>query len=220
MRYRSWAALLVALGVGAAAGWFAHGDKKTAARAPDFAPPGATVLDSRALRAQSGPSQVAVAWRRGDPNDYPTEFGLTIWQKAAGGRVWRRLYERRVPFSKLSNIHDLRLHTADVTRDGREDLLVYEDFDGSAGVYVYRLLTTEGGKARQIAARRTSEDDTTVFAQYGELISYDGIGKDPKTALSIHCCPLYWQRTVKTWNGQRLVTARVARTKRRPALPY
>ncbi|HEV8603700.1 MAG TPA: hypothetical protein VGQ68_09945 [Gaiellaceae bacterium] len=221
MRLWLWIGTTLVLGLvaGGLGGWFAHGEQRTVTRARDIAPPGSQVLDMRVLRSQTGPTQLAVAWRRGDPNDYPTEFGLTIWQRAGVRSPWRRLYERRIPVSKLANIHDLRLRTADVTRDGREDLLVFEDLDGSAGVYVYRLFTTDGGNVRQIAARLSSEDDSTVIANYGELVSYDGVGKDPKSGSYIHCCPRYWRRTVQRWNGERLVTAKITRTKSRPS-PY
>jgi hypothetical protein len=217
MRYRSSIAVLAALGVGIAVGWLAHGGEKTVTRTRDLAPAGARTLDAQALRAQSGPSQVAVAWLR-NPDRYPSEFGLTIWQRRSTAGAWQRIYERRITQSKEQFIHDIRMRTADVTRDGRDDLLVFEDLDGSAGNYVYRLLTTDGGRVRQLAARKTSMDETTVFAEYGELISYDGVGKNPKTLADIHCCPLYWQRTVRRWNGKRLVTAATERAKRRPPL--
>jgi hypothetical protein len=185
-----------------------------------FMPEGALMLDVRRLRTSFGPEQLAVAWARTPPGSVWAVFGLSIRQRDQPGASWRQVYSRRIPTSKERGMHDIRLRTADVTGEGREDLLVVEDHGGSAGAFVYRLLTTtDNGEVRQIEARRTSEDETTVLARYGELVSFDAVGKDPKTIPGIHCCPLYWQRTVKRWNGQRLVTFRVSRVQQRPIVP-
>lgn len=208
-------ALVGGLLLGSALGWLAHGDKRDrtiAVTQPSLIPAGTEATDIRVLH---GTSQIAVAWQR-NADGSPAEFGLTIWQRRNRGPGWDSIYTRRISTINGSNIHDLRLKAVDLTLDNRDDLFVYEDHDGSGGCFVYRVLTTKPGQARQIAARSTCSDQTTVLTQPGELISYDGVGKDPKTSFGIHCCPLYWRHTVRKWNGKRFVVVSSSRSKTRP----
>jgi hypothetical protein len=161
------------------------------------------------------PTQLAVAWAA-NLNSSPQTFGVTIWQRR--GTTWRRLYERGIRTGKstnLSGLAGLSLDVVDLTRDGRDELIVYEDRDGSAGAFLYRVLQTVP-RVRQLEARLTSFDETRLFVRWGALISYDGVGRTPETRDALHCCPLYWIRTVKRWNGSRLVTVSRRRVKKPP----
>jgi hypothetical protein len=219
---RTWALVGLAAVVGATAGAAStvllssdKGSPPHDSQLGALVPADGALRDMRVLRSNSGSVQVALVWTRAiRDGEAWAEFDLSIWQQDKAR--WHRLYHRRLAGTKEMGIDDVRLRTTDFTLDGRDDLLVIEDHNGSAGAYVYRVVTTHGGSARQIEARSTSFDQTSVLAEHGALISYDGVGKDPKTLLSIHCCPLYWQRTVKKWNGERLVTVATRRVGARP----
>lgn len=212
--------LLLAASVlaGALIGWMLRGEPASMTAPPPFVPGEARLLDIRKLRT-GGPAKVAVSWVRFGKDEPFGVFTVSLWERLPASSSWHPIYTRSVSGSKAYGLHDIRLRTADITLDGRDELVIFEDLDGSAGNYLYRVLKVDGDQVRQLEARLTSTDDTTIIAQPGALISYDGIGKDPKTLAGIHCCPRYWRRTVKRWNGTRLVSAEVTRAETRP-LPY
>jgi len=223
MQGRVWVALAVCLTVGASAGgvvgWILRGDQSPPSAQTPFIPPGAHLLDLRDLQT-GGPDEVAAAWVRFTRSNSFGTFGVAIWKRPTQGSRWQRIYSRSTPGGKEYSFNDIQLRAADLTLDGTDELIVFEDLGGSAGSYDYRVLLVEGLEVRQLEARHTSEDQTTIVVQPGALISYDGVGKDPKTLTSIHCCPRYWRRTVKSWNGNRLVETGVSRVETRAAGRY
>jgi hypothetical protein len=190
-------AIVAALAVGCSSS-----AQKTAVPRVELVPHGAALLDAQILHG-ANPPKLAVAWVA-NANSYPQTFGVTIWERR--GPSWRRLYDRRIRSGKGTNLISLaglNLDAVDLTRDGIDELIVYEDRDGSAGGFLYRVLAVTP-RVRQLEARLTSQDETALFVRYGELISYDAVGRTPETANAVHCCPLYWIRTVERWNGHGL----------------
>jgi len=223
MRRRVWVARAVCLTIGAsaggAAGWILRGDQSPPSAKTPFIPPRAQLLDLRDLHT-GGPEEVAAAWVRFTRSNPFGTFGVAIWKRPTPASRWQRIYSRSMTGAKEYNFNDIQLRAADLTLDGSDELIVLEDLDGSAGSYNYRVLRVDGLDVRQLEARQTSEDQTTIVVEPGALISYDGVGKDPRTLTAIHCCPRYWRRTVKRWNGRRLVETGVSRVETRPAGRY
>ena len=162
------------------------------------------VWSARVVPAAAGiPPEIVVTW-----DEEVGLRGLAVWQRHRGfvGR-WRRIYLRRrgdeSPFQRFETT------TGDVTGDGHQDVLVFEDEDGSGGWGTYRLLAVVSGTMRQLYVRRASSDWTTIRLRHGAHAVSDGIGKDPRSAGSIHCCPRFIRTRVKRWNGRALVDVRV-----------
>lgn len=204
----------VALVVGLAAGWVIKDRRPVSSTSPDrveFVPTGSELIDIRVLRGTE-PQQVAVAWHRGD--QYGSGFGLTVWERRGTG--WQVIYRRALPARNEFEIADIRLRAVDLTEDGREDLFVYDDHDGSAGGFTYRVMKSAPGHFDQIDSGTSTADWTAIFIAPGELVSYDGVGKDPASVKSIHCCAKYWVRRVLRWNGKRMIVTSRSRAKRPP----
>ena len=101
-----------------------------------LAPHGARIVSRRTLPATATtPSQTVVVWARPLADD-PTvkRFGVRIWQ---GKTI---VYEHRSPV----NTESASFEAGDFTGDGHDDLLVFDNTDGSGGCGVYRALANTG----------------------------------------------------------------------------
>jgi hypothetical protein len=162
------------------------------------------VYSSRVVPAAAGiPPEIVVTW-----DDDRGLHGLAVWQRRPGlVGDWSRIFTRRredvAPFQRFETT------VGDVTGDGHQDLLVFEDEDGSGGWGTYRLLAVVSGAMRQLYVRRASSDWTAIRLGHHALLVRDGIGKDPRSAGNIHCCPRFIRTRVKRWNGRALVDVRV-----------
>ena len=99
---------------------------------PSLAPTGARVLEDQPLRGTV--DQRVVTWRIGGHAEELASglYGVTIWQGE------QRLYTHRARIGAGG----IYVETGDFTSDGNDDVLVFEDQDGSGGCGVYRALTT------------------------------------------------------------------------------
>jgi hypothetical protein len=171
---------------------------KGTARSKDV-PTGAVVLQKQTLRATGGvPDQRVVTWQLGGKPEEPSSslYGVSIWQ----GK--RQIYSHRARAGALR----LSVETGDFTGDAHDDVLVFDDLDGSGACGVYRVLATGAGSARQVNARLLCEDQGSIhLRKHGLLVSL-GVRRDPKTAQQTHCCYRFVRRTVLRWTGGRLVT--------------
>lgn len=171
---------------------------------PRVVPRGAFALSNQTLPATRRiPAQRVVTWRLGGKPEQPSSgfYGVSIWQ--AG----RRIYSHRARRGALR----VSVETGDFTHDRHQDVLVFEDLDGSGGCGIYRALQTGDGIVRQVSARSLCEDQGSIHLhEHGLLVSL-GFERDPKTAQQTHCCYLFVRRTLLRWDGHRLakVTGRV-----------
>jgi hypothetical protein len=179
----------------------------------DLIPADAVIDRAWFVRASADiPPQVAVSWEQiALVGSRPLRRGLVIWQRLGRRPTWRRVYSRVVP---VYGVNRLTVQKGDVTGDRHQDLLLFEDTDGSAGCGVYRLLATVRGRITQLFFRQACLDDAAVVLHGRALVMYDGIVRDPKTLNQIHCCWTVWQRTVQRWRGRKLVS--VERTRGGP----
>jgi hypothetical protein len=199
-----WIALVAILAVSlAGALLLGHALEKTTRSKPSLAPRGARVIGNRPLG-----SQKIVLWRLGGQAEEPSSglYGVTILE----GK--RRLYSHRARPGAVR----ISIETGDFTGDGRDDVLVFDDTDGSGACGVYRALVTAPGSVRQVQARLLCEDEGSIHVRDGGLLVRLGVTKDPQTHYSPHCCYLYVRRALQRWNGNGWVRVRSKLTRLRP----
>lgn len=146
------------------------------------------------------PEMIAVAWLRAeDPGGGPGIFGLAIWRRREAGRTvgWFRMYSHRRWMVGID------VQTADLTHDGRSDLLVREDTGGSAGCGLYRVLSPDAVHVRKLYVRRQCMDQGRIELLNSMLVEIDGVHF---VGPGIHCCYRSIMRRLKRWDGRRWVT--------------
>ena len=174
------------------------------------------VDSARFVPAAAGiPPEIVVTWDEDFGSRRPYALrGLSVWQRDRGFVAdWHRIYVLRRDGPLLEG---LTATVGDATADGHDDVLVFQDLDGSGGWGVYRLLAVVAGKMRQLYVRYASSDWTTIRLERRALVVRDGLGKDPRSAGDIHCCPRFIRTRIKRWNGRALVDVKVTT---RPAPP-
>lgn len=133
------------------------------------------------------------------------QLGLAVWEHRLrrGLSVWSRVFRLRASnASKSSAVEGLQVFAGDVTRDSRDDLLVFEDTGGSAGcgTYVVFRLGSAGGSA--LYRRGLCLDQGTIRLAHGDVVVVEGVGfAGPGT----HCCYRRTRVTTLSWNGRALV---------------
>jgi hypothetical protein len=150
------------------------------------------------------PSSVAVAWHGPllEGSGWGVR-GVSVWQRHRGGdEVWWSQ-----DAALRTNAYEITGATADLTGDGRRELLLREEKGGTAGSGVYRLLAPFRGRARLLLVRSLSLDEGTIQLARGGVLVREGVGKDPRTAGAIHCCALKTRTTLLRWDGHRLAVA-------------
>jgi hypothetical protein len=175
-------------------------------------PEDAQVLNAQTLAAAGGvPEQVVVTWRRQThPDDY-AEHALVIWQRsrnARDGTFWRRIYQLdRYRYAHKIHVENITAHVADITGDGHLDVLAYQDTGGTGLCGEYDLLATADGAVHNVFHASECLDDTVLALRPDALVIDRGLAYAPG---GHHIHPVFktFRRTLKRWNGQRLVTAR------------
>jgi hypothetical protein len=154
----------------------------------------------------TAPEQVLVSWNGSEQRRRGAyESGLAIWQRAAPSLAapWRVVHSERFP-----SLDALNLEVGDVTRDGHEDILV-EASQGTAGCGVRHVLATVSGRVREIyRSPRTCE--ASYFISEGRLSIAERIGPCPYPGPQSAHCRGGERRTVRAWNGDRLVAVRTS----------
>lgn len=157
-------------------------------------PPGAQATASWVLaRPGDAVSQVAVAWARGD-DPFAREHGYVVWQRLEDAAPpWRAVYAYTDP--PAEGVLGIRLQVHDLTGDGVDDALTFEETGGSGACGTWRVVETGPGFAAQIFKRRTC--DTDIQTSGGSLVIREAVYEpdDP------HCCPSAYRTTTLAWNG-------------------
>jgi len=146
------------------------------------------------IRLRGAPSTLAVVWRTGDA-ELATGQGLILWRRAADS--WRAVYSRRLNRRKYAHA---RIYKADLTGDGRQDVLLEEDQGGTAACGTWRVLAPEAAGVRQVFRRSSCE--TWYTARNGTLLVNEPVGPCPQTGGAIHCFGGRRLHRLK-WNGER-----------------
>ena len=183
----------------------------------DAIPPDATLVSANYVTRS--PKQLIVTWdrehlRRGG---LWQGRGVAIWQPGRpSSGLWRRgyMYEARGIGNDVG-IAGFRISLGDISGDGRPEVLVVADTDGSAGGAVYHLLANDGQRLRQPLVESLSEDEGTMDFANGALVVRRGVDFRG----TIHCCFRKVQVTWLRWTGRRLVAVRRVLRKNRRGWP-
>ena len=163
-------------------------------------PPGATVAFTEVAAAPF--DQIAVAWERGE-DPFAAERGFVLWQRTEDGGAWRAVYAfTDAPRRGVLGIQ--RPQRGDLTGDGVDELVTFEDRGGSGACGVTRVISPSSGAADEIYKRATCDAETSVIGTTLEVREAVYGPDDP------HCCPSAFRTTTLEWDGERFVETGVA----------
>jgi hypothetical protein len=164
---------------------------------PDEAlvPPDAQVTDRLTLPAVSGiPDGVAVAYVLGaDP--FAAEHGFALWQRFEEAPAWSMVFAFVDP--PREGILGIRLVAGDLTDDGYQDVLAFEDRGGTGACGTWRVITPDPGAASEIFRRTTCDTQIRIAGDAMEVREAVYEPGDP------HCCPSAFRLSTLRWNGLR-----------------
>jgi hypothetical protein len=165
-------------------------------------PPGASVNSTWTLMPPGDPvALVGLAWGRGaDP--FAQEHGFVVWERFEQAPPWRAVYAFTDEPSK--GVLGVRVALGDLTDDGAQDALTFEDTGGSGGCGTWRVISPTDGAANEIFRRQTC--DTQIINSAGTL----KIRQDVFEPGDAHCCPSSVHITILRWDGQTFVTIKEA----------
>lgn len=163
-------------------------------------PPGATVAFADVEAAPI--DQIALAWERGD-DPFAAERGFVLWQRTADPLAWHAVYAfTDGPRKGVLGIQ--RPQRADLTGDGLDELVTFEDRGGTGACGVTRVISPRVGAADEIYRRATCDAETSVDGTALEVREAVYGQDDP------HCCPSAFRTTTLEWDGERFVETDVA----------
>ncbi len=159
----------------------------------DLAPPNAQITDDwLAPPTSDAIPQIAFTWTRGaDP--FASERGLEVWQRFPDKPAWRVVYA--FTDAADSGVLGVRFETGDLTGDGVQDLLTFEDMGGSGACGIWRVVESGVGSATEIYDKHTCDTQVELGA-YGLQITEAVF--EPGDA---HCCPSKTRNTTLAWDG-------------------
>lgn len=175
---------------------------------PDAVPPealvpaGASVSSTWTMTPPGDPvALIGVAWGRGSGLVH-VEHGFVVWERFEQTPPWRAVYGFTDRPSK--DVFAVRLSLGDLTADGIDDALTFEDMDGSGGCGTWRVVSPTDGAVTELFRQQTC--DTQIINSAGTLKIRQAVFA-PGDA---HCCPSSFHITILRWNGQDFVTIREA----------
>lgn len=147
--------------------------------------------------------QVLVQWERDFGGRPPyEEFGLTLYEfeRRNSEFPWRMVWKfRRTEEDRVARLGPVQV--GDFTGDGRADLVVFVDTDGSAGCGTYRAWVNAGQATHLVLRRLLCMDQGQIVLRGSRLIVTQGLDF---AGPGIHCCYRRVRTTVLRWNGARL----------------
>jgi hypothetical protein len=168
------------------------------------------------------PRQLIVTWDRAHLTRDRTAAiwqrrGVAIWQFDRGTTAtWHRVYTRETPVNNVIGIEGYDVALGDASGDGRFEVLIFFDMDGSAGGGIYHLFANVGYQLRQVFVKRLSLDQGTMSFAHHALIVRQGVDyRGP----GIHCCHRKVRETWLRWDGHRIVTVHQLVSKNRRGWP-
>jgi hypothetical protein len=184
-------------------------------------------LDSASYVGRT-PRQLIVTWdrahltRNGQAAIWQRR-GIAIWQLDRGkeldrGRAatWHRVYTYETPVNNQVGVEDFDVKLGDISGDGRPEVLVFFDTDGSAGGGTYHLFANTGFRIRQPLVEDLALDQGTISFARTSLVVREGLAFHGP---GIHCCYRKVRVTWLRWNGRRLVAVRQKIRKNRRGWP-
>lgn len=169
------------------------------AELPDEAlvPPGADLTGRIDLPAGGGvPHQVAVSYGRGD-DPFIRERGFAIWQRFPDAPAWSVVYAFVDPARK--GVLGIRMQSGDLTGDGHEEVLVFEETGGTGACGTWRVVAATQEDTEDVFRRRTCDAELTIS---GEVLGLREALYEPDDP---HCCPSAIRLAVYEWDGSTFV---------------
>lgn len=158
-------------------------------------PPGAELTGRIDLPAGGGlPDQVAVAYAIGE-DPFAREHGFAVWQRFAEPPYWSVVYA--FVDARERGVLGIRLQAGDLTGDGHEDVLVFEETGGSGACGRWRVAAAAPEGAVTAFKRQTCDAEFQIRGGALELREAVYEPGDP------HCCPSAFRYATYEWNGQR-----------------
>jgi hypothetical protein len=119
--------------------------------------------------------------------------------------TWHRVYTHETSRDDGTGIRRYDVSLGDASGDGRPEVLIFFDTDGSAGNGSYHLFASVGYRLRQVFAKELSNDEGTISFARRALVVREGVDyRGP----GVHCCYRRVRETRLRWNGSRMVTLR------------
>lgn len=160
-------------------------------------PPGARLTDRVTLAAAGAlPDQVAVAYVVGD-DPFAAEHGFAIWQRFPDTPAWSVVLA--FVDAPDEGVLGIRVQAGDVTADGHDDVLTFEETGGSGACGTWRLVAAGADGTDQRMKRRTCDAELVIAG--GALELREAV-YEPSDA---HCCPSTFRYTTLEWNGREFV---------------
>jgi hypothetical protein len=129
--------------------------------------------------------------------------GVAIWQLDRGDTAnWHRVYTHEVLINNVTGIERYDVTLGDASDDGRPEVLIFFDTDGSAGGGSYHLFANVRDQPREVFVKRLSLDEGTISFGHHALIVRQGV--DPRGG-GIHCCFRKVRETWLRWNRRQMV---------------
>jgi len=156
-------------------------------------PPGAEVLDSWFQEPSDEVQAFAwVVWGRGD-DPFARELGVVLWERFGVSPMWRATHAFTDDPSRETL--GISLDAADVTDDGFEDGLTFEQTGGSGACGRWRVIAPFHGGATLALDRQTCDAQISIVGDHIEL------REAVYEADDAHCCPSAFRTTTLEWDG-------------------
>jgi len=171
----------------------------TPAEVPDAAlvPPDAELTGRTVLPAAGGlPDQIAVTYAIG-PDPFAREHGFALWERFPEPPAWSVVLAFVDPPDR--GVLGIRLGSGDLTGDGHDDVLVFEETGGTGACGTWRVVTGAGTDAGAVFGRKTCDAELLIRGGALELREAVFEPGDP------HCCPSAFRYATLEWNGRRFV---------------
>src|SRR5207248_6551912 len=172
---------------------------------------------------EQNPRQLVVTWERerlarGGHAAIWQRRGIAIWElvRPRDASSWHRVYTYETLVNNQVGVEGFDVSAGDMSGDGRPEILVFFDTDGSAGGGTYHLFTNSGYRIRQSLVKDLSLDQGTITFAQEALVVLEGVDyRGP----GIHCCYRKVRETWLRWDGRRLITVRRLVRKNRRGWP-
>lgn len=138
------------------------------------------------------PDQVVATWGS-EAVTFRSKKGLVVWERYRERPLWRPAYTFVDP--PKDGVFGISVLIGDLTGDGHEDLLTFEDRGGSGACGTWRVVAATEFLPDDIYRKDTCDTDITI--RDGQLVLDEAVFK-PGDA---HCCPSAFRKTVLEYDG-------------------
>jgi hypothetical protein len=163
----------------------------------ELVPPGSEVLGAWFQQAPDGSRAfTGVVWGRGE-DPFARELGLVLWERFPEGTTWRATHA--FTDAPARGVLGISLAVADLTGDGLDDALTFEQTGGSGACGTWRVIAPVHGGAVAALRRTTCDAGIAIVGTHLELRE---AVFEPDDA---HCCPSAFRTTTLEWDGSAFV---------------